>query len=167
MTTDLDTVLSQKRELDRLADDLREARSRLIRHRNSLNRDWAATEIQMINDAIDRINRRLNGTADDLNDIGTDMIKVYRDLEEQERIEREQAEAKAREEQEAKAAAARREAAEKSAPASDSQGSSSRPAQTSQASAGAELNRQAAQIKDTVSGALNSAIGAFAGWFKG
>lgn len=97
MTTDLNTVLSQKNELDFCADNLREARMKLIRHKSSLDACWAAKEIKMIDDAIDRITRRLNKTADELSDIGIDMIKVYQQLEEEERLAREREEAEAAE----------------------------------------------------------------------
>ena len=87
MEFNLDTVLAQKRELDRYADDLREAGRRLIRHKNSLDRYWAAKEIGMIDEVIERIDRRLNRTADELNEIGIDMLKVYR--QEEERVKKE------------------------------------------------------------------------------
>lgn len=96
MTTDLNTVLSQKRELDIFADNLREARTQLIRHKDSLDTYWQAAEIEMIDDMIDKINRKLNQVADELNDIGIDILKTYQELEEEERIEREKEEEEAR-----------------------------------------------------------------------
>lgn len=96
MTTDLNTVLAQKKELDICADNLREARGRLIRHKNTLDGCWAAAEIRMIDDAIDKINRRLNKAADELNDIGSDMVSACQQILEEERIARERAEAEAR-----------------------------------------------------------------------
>lgn len=86
MTTDLGTVLSQKKELDVCADYLKEAREKLVSHRARLDSVWSAAEIRMIDNAIDRINLRLSRLADELNDIGTDMLKSYQQIQEQERM---------------------------------------------------------------------------------
>lgn len=86
MTTDLNIVLSQKRELDIYADDLRRMRTRLIRHRSCLDDCWVAAEIGMIDDVIDKISRKCNRMADELNDIGVDLLKTHELLAEEERI---------------------------------------------------------------------------------
>lgn len=91
MSTDLNTILALKRELDSYADNLRAAKSDLIRYKDSLDVAWNATEIGMIDDAIDEVNRKLNRTADEMNDISSDILKAYQQIEE-ERIAREQAE---------------------------------------------------------------------------
>lgn len=117
MNTDLNTVLSQKRELDGYADSLRDARNNLIRHKASLDSAWQAFEISTIDDAIDRINIALYALAEDLNDIGTDMVKAFNDIEEEERIERERREAEERARQEAARREAERQEAERQAQA--------------------------------------------------
>lgn len=91
MSTDLNTILALKRELDSYADNLRAAKADLIRYKDSLDAAWNATEIGMIDDAIDEVNRKLNRTADEMNDISSDILKAYQQIEE-ERIAREQAE---------------------------------------------------------------------------
>lgn len=101
MTTDLNTVISQKRELEICADNLREARAKLVSHKEKLDSVWSAAEIKMIDDVIDRINSRLNRLASELNDIGADVLKTYQQIEEQERIAEQKriAELKRKEEQ--------------------------------------------------------------------
>lgn len=99
--------MSWKKELDGCSDNLREVRNRLLRYKNSLDRYWVATETRMVDDVIDKINRRLNKTADELNDIGNDMINTCQQIMEEERIVREKTEAEARARQETAAAQTR------------------------------------------------------------
>lgn len=99
MSADINTILALKSELDVYADSLREARTRLSHHKNILDAAWHANEISMIDDAIEEIDRKLSRTADELNDIASDMVKAHQQIEE-EQIAREQRERRRQQEQE-------------------------------------------------------------------
>lgn len=103
MSTDLNMILALKRELDIFADNLREAKTKLIRHKESLDAVWNANEISMIDATLEEIDFKLGRVADELNDIASDVLKAHLQIEEEritrERLEREDQERLAQERQ--------------------------------------------------------------------
>ncbi len=112
MSIDRTVILAQKRELDSYADVLAEIHTGLVRYKNSLNQAWQASEIDRLNEEILQLNRRISRVKDEMNDIGTAMVRAAEDIaaEEAARAEAERRAAEAKE-TERKAAMAEKEAA--------------------------------------------------------
>lgn len=80
MNMNIYELLEQKRILERYADELGEARSRLNIHKNRLESVWLSYEAEQIYDAIDRIIYQLEETADKMRRIGKDMNAAYEEI---------------------------------------------------------------------------------------
>ncbi len=87
MRIDRSAVAAQKRELNHYADELAEIHTKLVRYRNRLNASWTASEISMLNDEIDRLNRRINRVREELDSIGSDMVRAADEIAAEEEAE--------------------------------------------------------------------------------
>lgn len=73
-------IIAQMKELQRYSDELLEIRRCLIRHKELLNDAWISAEVEGINDALDGLNRQAQRIADEMYEIGYDMIRAYEEL---------------------------------------------------------------------------------------
>jgi peptidoglycan hydrolase CwlO-like protein len=95
---------SQASALNNYAERLRTVRTGLIQYKGNLNEKWQATEMRLINNAIDELVNELQSIASSLESIGSDIRTTAYEIRNEE-IERARAEARAREKAEVEARA--------------------------------------------------------------
>lgn len=84
MDVELETLMQQKKELERYADELLEVRYRLLCHKRHLNHSWNAREVDGMNEALDRLDMEIRRITEEMYRIGRDMIMAYQEAAEEE-----------------------------------------------------------------------------------
>ncbi|MEZ3491482.1 MAG: hypothetical protein K1W38_04055 [Lachnospiraceae bacterium] len=71
------------RKLRQLGDELLELRIDILRYQAQINESWVSDEAEGINDLLERLTGQIRLTADEVYDIGQDIVKAYEELTEE------------------------------------------------------------------------------------
>lgn len=82
MALDLKMILTQQKEIQEYADELAYVRRQIQRYQDNLNSAWKSTEIKIVNQAIDELERKLSKMEREMDEIGRDILVVHQELEE-------------------------------------------------------------------------------------
>lgn len=82
MAVDFKMIFAQQKELKGYADDIAYVKNQIRKYQNNLNSAWNSTEIRIINDAIDNVERKLAKMEAEMDDISMDILSAYQELEE-------------------------------------------------------------------------------------
>ena len=74
MQFDIESVRNQKRDLELIADELIEIRSRVIRYKDDLDQAWLSAEKNGIDSATEEVINRLKLLSVSLQELGRDMV---------------------------------------------------------------------------------------------
>ena len=82
MALDLKMILTQQKEIQEYADELAYVRRQIQRYQDNLNSAWKSTEIKIVNQAIDELERKLSKMEREMDEIGRDILVVHQEFEE-------------------------------------------------------------------------------------
>ena len=78
----MDMERKYDRKLRQLGDELLELRIDILRYQAQINESWVSDEAEGINDLLERLTGQIRLTADEVYDIGQDIVKAYEELTE-------------------------------------------------------------------------------------
>lgn len=76
-------LVREIRRLGQLGDELLELRTDMLRYQAQINAFWVSSEVEGINDLLERLTSQIKWTADEVYGIGHDMVKAYAELTEE------------------------------------------------------------------------------------
>ena len=79
----MDMERTYDRKLRQLGDELLELRIDILRYQAQINESWVSDEAEGINDLLERLTGQIRLTADEVYDIGQDIVKAYEELTEE------------------------------------------------------------------------------------
>ncbi|EOS36883.1 MAG: hypothetical protein K1W27_05235 [Lachnospiraceae bacterium] len=79
----MDMERKYDRKLRQLGDELLELRIDILRYQAQINESWVSDEAEGINDLLERLTGQIRLTADEVYDIGQDIVKAYEELTEE------------------------------------------------------------------------------------
>ena len=79
----MDMERQYDRKLRQLGDELLELRIDILRYQAQINESWVSDEAEGINDLLERLTGQIRLTADEVYDIGQDIVKAYEELTEE------------------------------------------------------------------------------------
>lgn len=79
----MDMERKYDRKLRQLGDELLELRIDILRYQAQINESWVSDEAEGINDLLERLTGQIRLTADEVYDIGQNIVKAYEELTEE------------------------------------------------------------------------------------